>query len=486
MTFNNYRFAPSPTGVMHIGGARTALYNFLLARSRGGNNILRIEDTDLSRSEKKYESVLIEDLNWLGVEFDEGPMHPAPHAPYRQSERLSIYKKYLDKLIAEKKAYYSFMTAEEAEQDATSAQAAGGLPTYDSHLSDAEVKQKLEQKIPHCIRFKVPARGYSFFDLVRGAVEFPANMLSDFIIARSDGTPVYNFCCVVDDALMEIALVLRASDHINNTLKQLMLYEAFDFKVPEFAHVSLLLGEDRQKLSKRHGALGLAEYKKQGYLPQALANYLMLLGWSHPEEKTVFDAFELQKNFDLTRFSKSPAIFDSKKLKWMNGQYLKQIGIDHLQKALEEFDPEFANLKDTSYRRQVVQLLADKIDILSEAKSYIDSLIQVGDGLNWDENMQMIASSAEMKELLSLIQDLLAKSQSSEYLTQETLHAWFEDLKKIHKVKGKYVFQGIRLSLTHHCSGADLKGMLSLTSVKILNQRFELFKQELKKREIHG
>ena len=322
------RFAPSPTGHLHIGGARTALYNYLFARAHGGTCVLRIEDTDQERSLKEYEEEQISDLAWLGIAFDEGPNNPGEFGPYRQSERTEIYQERAHALLKDKKAYRCFCNAEELEKKKEIAQQKNLSPHYDGTckaLSETQVEENLSSKKPFVIRFKVPGKEATIQDGIRGEIKFPADMVGDFVIQRSNGMPVYNFCCVVDDALMKITHVIRGEDHLNNTLRQQLVYEAFGYEVPVFVHCSLLIGEDRQKLSKRHGATSLQHYIKDDYQAEAINNYLVLLGWSHPEEKDVFTLEEIVPHFsDIKRFSKASAIYDMEKLKYINTEAFKE------------------------------------------------------------------------------------------------------------------------------------------------------------------
>ena len=288
------RYAPSPTGHLHIGGARTALYCYLYARAQGGTLLLRIEDTDTKRGDEKYEKSLLDDLAWLGIHHDEGP--------YRQSERLDIYRDTADKLIKEGKAYPCFLTQDELDNLTEKAMAENKAPhAYHNRFADIPPQEALERirsGREHAIRFKNPGKkSWSISDHVRGRVTWEGDSVGDFIIMRSDKTPVYNFCCVVDDILMGISHVIRADDHLNNTLRQLMLYDALGEKTPEFVHCSLIVGRDRQKLSKRQGSMSVASYRDRLYLSKALANYISLLGWSHPEEKDIFDVYTLGKDF---------------------------------------------------------------------------------------------------------------------------------------------------------------------------------------------
>src|SRR6185437_12490064 len=348
------RFAPSPTGLLHVGNARTALYNWLIARRHGGAFILRIEDTDLERSQPRYEQQLIEDLRWLGLDWDEGPEGTARShnlwgdehgrfGPYRQSERLKIYARHTERLLKEGKAYPCFCTPDELESERKSA-AAEHLPQAYSgkcrYLSQEEVDENLRAGQPFAVRLKIEDHPLTFRDMVRGEVKFEAEAVSDPVLVRSahggaaglsEGVPVYNYVVTVDDALMEITHVIRGDDHISNTPKQVAIYEALGWQVPEFAHLSTILGADRERLSKRHGATSISTFREMGYLPEALVNYLALLGWGAEDGKTeTFTLDELKQMFSLERVTPSPAVFDFDKLNWLNRHYLKQAAPDRL------------------------------------------------------------------------------------------------------------------------------------------------------------
>jgi len=320
-----------------VGNARTALYNWLFARSTGGKFLLRIEDTDLERSETRYETQLIEDLRWLGMDWDEGPAEAGEpekgsFGPYRQSERLEIYARHTERLLAEQKAYRCFCTAEELEAERQQAMAEQGSQVYSRRclaLQPAEIEKNLAAAKPFAVRLRIGAEPLRFHDLVRGQVEFAVETVSDPILVRSAtsvsaGVPVYNYVVTVDDALMQITHVIRGDDHISNTPKQVAIYQAFGWPVPEFAHLSTILGADRERLSKRHGATSISTFREMGYLPEALVNYLALLGWGAEDGKTeTFTLEELTKAFSLERVTISPAIFDFDKLNWLNRHYLK-------------------------------------------------------------------------------------------------------------------------------------------------------------------
>ena len=328
------RFAPSPTGHLHIGNARTAILNWLFAKHTNGKFILRIEDTDPERSVEKYIEQIYEDLRWLGLNWDEGPDISGPYGPYRQSQRFSIYQKYAKQLIDEGKAYPCFCTPEELEQMRKESHAKGETGFYNRkclHLSEEEKQKLLQEGRNPAIRFKVPDQTQvTFNDIVKDELNFDTENISDFVIMRSEGIPTYNFAVVVDDSLMKITHVIRGDDHVSNTPRQIMLYQAFGFELPQFAHIPMILGSDRTRLSKRHGATSLDQYRYQGYLPEALINFLSLLSWSSETGDEILSVERLIKEFDFNRISKSAAMFDFEKLNWMNGYYIRQANLNRI------------------------------------------------------------------------------------------------------------------------------------------------------------
>jgi glutamyl-tRNA synthetase len=331
------RFAPSPTGFLHVGGARTALFNWLFARRHGGVFILRIEDTDVERSSADMVTGILDGLRWLGLEWDEGPHVGGPHAPYFQTERLEQYRAAADRLIADGHAYYCFCTPERLRQERERAEARGEAWQYDRtclSLSAKEVQAQLSSGAPRAIRFKVREGSTSFNDAVKGPIAFETAHLEDFVILRSDGYPTYHLSVVVDDAEMGITHVVRGDDHISNTPKHVLLFEALGAPAPIFAHVPLILGSDKKRLSKRHGATSVIEYQRLGYLPDAMVNFLALLGWSPGDDRQLLSRDELIASFTLEDISGGNAVFDTEKLDWMNGQYIARLPIDGLDREV--------------------------------------------------------------------------------------------------------------------------------------------------------
>lgn len=476
------RFAPSPTGHLHIGGARTALYNFLFAQAAKGTLILRIEDTDLARSEKKYEQELIKELAWLGLTFDEGPEIGGAYGPYRQSERGEIYSRSAWELVEKAMAYPCFLSNKELDELTERAKEEKKAPhIYHGKYRDyplAEAKRRIAEGEEYVIRFKNPDCKYSFADLVRGVVSFPEDMVGDFVIIRSSGMPVYNFCCVVDDALMKITHVIRAEDHLNNTVRQLMLYEALGYEIPIFAHVSLLVGEDRQKLSKRHGATSVTQYFDEGFLPQALTNYLCLLGWSHPEEKDIFNVNELGDQFNLERFNKSPALYDVQKLKYFNEQHLRGLSPEKLiQGFSQSIAPEHPfHQQSKVWKEKFCGLFVEKVQLFSDINAFLPIIFQnpIDSDDQYSEAMSWTSTPLIREFLRTKVQDCLSSGMA--FVTEELLGEWMDELKNELKIKGKPLFMGTRVVLTGMAHGPDLKVLVALTPLANIQLRLDRVK----------
>lgn len=341
-TSNNVRvrFAPSPTGYLHLGSARTCLFNWLFAKKNNGNFILRIEDTDIKRHQENTITSIIESLKWLGINWDEGPDIGGKYGPYRQSQRLDIYNQYAQKLLKEQKAYYCFCTQEELKTQREKAEKEGKFYKYDRrclNLSEKEIKGYIENGKEKAIRLLVPKdKTIVFEDTVYGKIEVNSNNIEDFIIIRSNGLPTYNFSVAIDDALMKISHIIRGEDHLSNTPKQLLVYDAIGFKHPIFTHLPMILGYDGQKLSKRHGSISIEAYREEGYLPEAMINYLALLGWAYDEKTTIFSVQDLIEKFSLHSINKKPAKFDPQKLTWINGYYIRNMKDEKLVTILSE------------------------------------------------------------------------------------------------------------------------------------------------------
>lgn len=371
------RFAPSPTGFLHLGGARTALFNWAFARKHRGFFILRIEDTDLTRSTEESVQVILESLKWLGLFWDEGPEVGGPYGPYFQSQRLHLYREHAGRLLKEGLAYECFCTPEELKERKERTIARGGSWKYDRRCLylDSREKEVLQREgRKPVLRFRIPEGTTTFIDMLRGDVTFENGELDDFVILKSDGMPTYNFACVVDDALMRITHVIRGDDHISNTPRQVLLYQALGFPYPQFAHIPMILGKDKTRLSKRHGSPSVTYYRDMGYLPEAMVNYLARLGWATgEEEKEIFTREEVIERFSLDQVTKHAAVFDLDKLNWMNGVYLRaadpqrlaQILVDILRRngriAERDLTPEFFE-----YCKKVMSLMRERIHYVAQ------------------------------------------------------------------------------------------------------------------------
>lgn len=468
------RFAPSPTGLLHVGNARTALYNWLFARHHGGTFVLRIEDTDADRSETRFENQLIEDLHWLGLAWEEGPRSGGPHAPYRQSERLDIYRAHTDKLLAEGKAYRCFCTQEELEAERLLATKEHRPQVYSGHcraLSRDESKQKAAAGLPFAVRLQIPDRPLRFTDIVRGEVEFQSETVSDPVLVRSgDGMPVYNYVVTIDDALMEITHVIRGDDHISNTPKQVAIYEAFGWKVPQFAHLSTILGADRERLSKRHGATSIASFREMGYLPEALVNYLALLGWgAEGGTRETFTPEELTKEFKLERVTPSPAIFDWDKLNWLNRHYLKLSPISDIAElawpAFEErhwLPMRSAGTESTvAWFAQLLQVFVtavDRIDQFTEKASFL--FVMDLAALKADaENTAILSTESASKVMTTFAHGLNTIEGPIDAAQFKSL---MNEVKSSTGVKGKDLFHPVRIMLTGAHSGPEFDKIVPL------------------------
>ena len=370
MSMPRVRIAPSPTGHLHVGTARAALFNYLYTKKYGGVFVLRIEDTDLERSDKKYEKDIFEGLRWLGIEPDEGPEQGGPYAPYRQTERTHTYKKYLEKLLAQGKAFYCFHSQRELEEEKDGLLEAKrpSLHMCEYRTMDPQEAAMLtETKPDYIIRFKTPAgHDIIFHDIIRGDVSFSSDLLGDFSIAKKIDVPLYHFAVVVDDEEMKISHVIRGEDHIANTPKHILLAEAMELPVPAYAHLPLILGPDRSKLSKRHGATSVAEYREAGYLPEAMFNFLALLGWNPGGDQEIFSKEELANLFSLEHVQKSGAIFDTTKLDWMNGEYIRAKSVGELTGLCMPFFSADASQKNHAYLKKIVALEQPRLKKLSE------------------------------------------------------------------------------------------------------------------------
>lgn len=457
------RFAPSPTGPLHIGGARSALFNYLFARHYQGELLLRIEDTDLDRSRPEYEAEIITSLSWLGLDWDEGVGRAGDNGPYRQTERRSIYDRYTHQLLEQGDAYYCFCSEERLEQERQALMAKGETPRYLGRcrdLSEEERAAHLAGGVKPVVRFRVPPRQiYVVDDLVRGRVSFESDDMGDFIIVKSDGLPTYNYAVVVDDVLMGVTHVIRAEEHLSNTPRQLMIYEALHFKRPEFAHISLILGSDRQKMSKRHGATSLMQYREMGYLPEALINFLSLLGWSPEGEEQIMDMEQIISAFTLERVAKSPAIFDLEKLNWMNGQYIRKLDIGDLAERVRPY------LLNSIYKNQTESLNPEQYLLLvSTVKDHLVCLSDiVKEAAVLFEPVSYSAEALEVLKAENAVMVLMTFIDTlSTDLQPDTVKQQLKTITKQNKLKPKEVFMPVRCALSGDAHGPDLPSLISL------------------------
>lgn len=476
------RFAPSPTGYLHVGGARTALYSWLYARAKGGEFVLRVEDTDEARSTQESLDMVLSDLEWLGLDWDEGPKKEGDYGPYKQSERKSIYREHADRLLADGRAFHCFCSDEELEKKKELAMKEGRHPHYDGscrNISKEEAEKRIEAGESAVVRFKVPkVEEYVLHDLVRGEVRFPADMIGDFVILRSSGMPVYNFCCAVDDALMNITHVLRAEEHLNNTLRQIMLYEAFSYPLPKFGHLSIILGEDKKKLSKRHGATSVHEYAENGYLKGALINFLALLGWSSPNGDEVMSLEEIKKQFDLDRLKSASAVFDEAKMKWMNATHLRalpnkelwELVSASLQKDGIDVDKE-ATWASEDWQNRALELYKPRMETLKDATEHFRFLSQGSFTISEKgaESLTWESSKAVVEKWIELV-----KASGSKFISTEEFNELQNQVKEACEVKGKFLFMPIRTAAIGVPSGADLNELVPLISCEDLLKRAEI------------
>ncbi|WP_456426451.1 glutamate--tRNA ligase [Desulfurobacterium sp.] len=478
------RFAPSPTGFMHVGNARTALFNYLFAKHNNGTFILRIEDTDTERHSEEAVKVIYEALKWMGLDWDEGPEKGGNYGPYRQSERKEIYKKYIELLKEKGLVYECFCTKEELDAMRQEQLSKGLPPRYTGkcrHLTEKEKEKLRAEGRKPVLRFKVPiGKTVTWKDLVKGTISISSEQLGgDFVIVRSNGMPVYNFVVVIDDALMKISHVIRGEDHISNTPKQILLYEALGFEAPEFAHLPMILGEDRSKLSKRHGSTSVAEFKEKGYLPEAFTNFLALLGWYPKDGKEILSMEELIERFDIKDVNSSPAIFNFEKLNWMNKEYIKSYDIKKLTKLiipyLEEAGYEVEKF-DFDWLTKVVEATRDYFTLLSDAPTYMETFLK-------DEfEIEKEALNFMNEERLNVVKHFVEKVYQLDELNAETFKKAVKETGKELKAKGKNLFMPIRIALTGKMKGVELDILVSLLGKERVLKRLHYAISEINRR----
>ena len=457
MTVFRTRFSPSPTGYFHIGGARTALFNWLFARHHQAVFILRIEDTDLERSEKIYEDDILASLRWLGLDWDEGPYH--------QSERLETYKSYAQELLERGSAYYCNCPPEELEKQREEAKARGDKPRYNGHCRE----KGLIAGPDTALRFRSPLEGITHWhDLSKGSIAFDNTELDDLVIVRADGVPTYNFAVVVDDITMAITHVIRGDDHIPNTPRQMLIYEALGAPLPQFAHIPMILGSDRAKLSKRHGAPSVMDYQRLGYLPEAVVNFLARLGWSHGDQE-IFSREELSRYFTLEHVGKAASIFDTEKLSWFNGHYLREKPASELAPLLQEFLEKInIPVKDFNRLVKVVKTMQPRshtlVDMAEQARFYFE-----GPG-PYDEKAAQKFLTAQIKPVLETISTRLA---GLAVWTEEGVNLIFKEIQEETGLKMKEIAQAVRLAFTGRTASPGLFEIMEILGPEEVQRRLK-------------
>jgi len=485
------RFAPSPTGYLHIGGARTALFNWLFARQTKGTFILRIEDTDTARSTEASVQAILDSMEWLGLDWDEGPGKEGGYGPYFQTQRFPTYRQYVEELLATDQAYPCYCTPEELEARREAATAAGLPPRYDGRCRHLTAEQRVAYAAAGrkpAIRFKVPEGSTVVDDLIRGKMEFNNSVLEDFVIMKSDGVPTYNFAVVIDDALMEISHVIRGDDHISNTPRQILLYQALGFALPEFAHIPMILGPDHSRLSKRHGATSVTQYRDEGYLPEALVNYLALLGWAYDGTQQLFSRDELVEKFALDKVSKNPAVFDQAKLTWMNGVYIKdaplprltELALPYLQQA--GLVGEKPASTEMAYIEAVVEAVRDRIKLISQVAEFADYFFTDAYTVTEEGFNKYLSQDYVPAALSELARRFAALSDFSEPETERVLRAYSDEL----GIKAAALIHPLRVALTGRTVSPSIFTVIVLLGREKVGQRIGRALQMLENSAVAG
>ena len=452
------RFAPSPTGHLHVGVARTAILNWLFARKNKGSFILRIEDTDQARSTKESENMIIDDLKWLGLKWEEGPDIGGEFGPYRQMERLHLYHQVADELLAKGKAYRCFVSQEEIDENRETKLAEGQSTIFRSPYRDAD-ESVWQKKIADGERFTVRIRvpddldSITIHDHIKGEVTFKAETIPEFVLLRADGVPSYNYSVVVDDALMKITHVIRGDDHLTNTPKQILIYQAMGWQIPEFAHIPMILGEDRSKLSKRHGSVSIGQFMEDGYLAEALVNFLSLLGWSSESEDEILSVDRLISEIDLDRVSGSAAVFDRKKLDWMNGTYIRNLPDD----VYFTVGKKFLNLAgfpitDEDITQRILVSIRKYLSKFNDIK--IHARVFFSDELEYEnEEARTMAQTEQSQAIYLAFIDVVKESEKFDLTAFQEM---MKQVQKITNIKGKDLWMPFRVGLTGQVHGPDL------------------------------
>ncbi len=471
------RFAPSPTGRLHLGNIRTALFNYLWARAQGGKFILRLEDTDRERFLPEYRAGIIEDMRWMGLNWDEGPENNGSYGPYEQSQRLDHYQGFAKKLIEDGKAYYCYVTQEETDESKRIAKLNRLPPRFDNRgrfFSKEEIEARKARGIKPTLRFKVESPQVKMHDLIRGDVEFNLDdMVGDFVILRNDGTPTFHLAVCVDDALMKVTHVIRGEDHLSNTPKHILLIRAMGFEPPQYGHLSLIHGPGGEPLSKRLSTVSVGEFRRQGYLPEALVNYIAFLGWSPGDNREIFSWDELQKVFSLERVNKSSSIYDPDKLNWVNGQHLRALSDEvFTKKAISYLKAQNALPVDEATVARVLPAFKDAIAKFDELAGHLSFLKP---DLTYENAVWLQSTAAG-----TLLDAAIAILPSLNWNDPLVYDAFIAALKPKVAVKGKELFMPVRMALTGREHGPELKKLFPLLGQQFAAQRFQMAKGQVK------
>ncbi len=458
------RIAPSPSGNLHIGTARTALFNYLFAKKEGGKFVLRIEDTDAERTKQEYIDNIFDSLKALGLNWDEGPDVGGPYGPYTQSERFDIYPKYAQILLDKGYAYECWCTNEELEQEKEEAVKNHKPYVYSRkclNITPEQKEQYIKEGRKPSIRFKVEHKELIFNDMVKGELKFDTSLIGDFVIMKSNGTPTYNFAVVIDDMLMKISHIIRGEDHISNTPKQILIYEALGAKVPEFGHLGMILAPDRSKLSKRHGATAVSDFVKEGYLTDALINFVALLGWAPSDSVEIKTVDEIAKDFRINEISSSNSIFEYDKLNWMNGQYIKKMDISKLTDMIIPFLSDY-DLSELSREKleKMVEITREPLTTLKDIQKDVPYFF--GEDVPLDEVKELLTTELS-KNVLNKFMELAQKWDfNNEQELHDDLQKLRDDFKANFGYKPKETMWAIRAAITGRTRGADMVGILTI------------------------
>jgi glutamyl-tRNA synthetase len=469
------RFAPAPTGLLHIGNARTALFNFLFARRHQGTLVLRIEDTDLERSYDPSVDRIMEDLQWLGILWDEGPDRNGSMGPYRQSQRISIYREFADQLSQEGKTYKCFCSEERLEKLRKEQLSRGRMPRYDGRcrsLSAEEISKKESSGLRPVLRFHVGGGAILFDDLIHGKMNFDSAGMGDFIIVRSDGMAAYNFACVIDDHLMQITHVIRGEDHLSNTPRQILLYQALSWEPPLFAHHPLILGPDRSPLSKRHGATAVSQYREEGFLPEALQNYLILLGWTPPSGQETLPLEKMVEKFSIQDISRSAPVFNRKKLEWLNSFYIREEEEEHLSEMLVPYLQKAGiqtNQVNRQWFKEISGVLKENLVVLSQVEEYLG--IFFDEQFFFEDGAKTILRDPRNRETLCSVLSELEESSETPSGEQTSL---LSQLEKKTGQKGKHLYAPLRAGVTGKTKGPELAKTLPLLGKERIIKRLKM------------